>query len=83
VVAEVARSLHGQVQLARRQPYGTSLIFTLPLSAARRPVLIIAAGGNRSRPAERSRRSAHALEPASLSTVAGRPVAQVAEGGER
>ncbi|WP_238258884.1 chemotaxis protein CheA, partial [Methylorubrum podarium] len=35
VVAEVARSLHGQVQLVRRRPHGTSLILTLPLSAAR------------------------------------------------
>lgn len=82
VVAEVARSLHGQVQLARRQPYGTSLIFTLPLSAARRPVLIVAAGGNRFALPSGAAEALMRLEPASLSTVAGRPVAQVAEGGE-
>ncbi len=82
VVAEVARSLHGQVQLARRQPYGTSLIFTLPLSAARRPVLIVAAGGNRFALPSGAAEGLMRLEPASLSTVAGRPVAQVAEGGE-
>ncbi|BAU91736.1 signal transduction histidine kinase [Methylorubrum populi] len=82
VAAEVARSLHGQVQLARRQPHGTSLIFTLPLSAARRPVLIVTAGGNRFALPSGAAEALTRLDPKSLSTVAGRPVAQVAEGGE-
>ena len=83
VVAEVARSLHGQVQLARRQPHGTSLILTLPLSAAQRPVLIVSAGGTRFALPSGSAEALTRLDPSALSTVAGRPVAQVAaEGGE-
>ncbi|CAO4143935.1 Sensor histidine kinase RcsC [Methylorubrum aminovorans] len=83
VVAEVARTLHGQVQLARRQPHGTSLILTLPLSAARRPVVIVAAGGSRFALPSGSAEALTRLDPSALSTVAGRPVAQVAgEGGE-
>lgn len=83
VVAEVARSLHGQVQLARRRPHGTSLILTLPLSAARRPVLIVVAGGTRFALPSGAAEALTRLDPAALSTVAGRPVARVAvEGGE-
>ena len=83
VVAEVARSLHGQVQLARRHPHGTSLILTLPLSAARRPVLIVAAGGTRYALPSGAAEALSRLEPGALSTVGGRPVAQVAgEDGE-
>ncbi|HEV2541681.1 MAG TPA: response regulator [Methylobacterium sp.] len=83
VVAEVARTLHGQVQLARRQPHGTSLILTLPLSAARRPVVIVTAGGSRFALPSGSAEALTRLDPSALSTVAGRPVAQVAgEGGE-
>lgn len=83
VVAEVARSLHGAVRLARRQPHGTSLILTLPLSAARRPVLIVEAGGTRYALPSGAAEALLRLDPAALTTVAGRPVAQVAgEGGQ-
>ncbi len=83
VVAEVARALHGQVQLSRREPHGTSLILTLPLSAARRPVVIVTAGGSRFALPSGSAEALTRLDPSALSTVAGRPVAQVAsEGGE-
>jgi two-component system chemotaxis sensor kinase CheA len=83
VVAEVARSLHGQVQLVRRHPHGTSLILTLPLSAARRPVLIVTAGGTRFALPSGAAEALSRLDASALSTVAGRPVAQVAgEGGE-
>ncbi|CAO4166275.1 hybrid sensor histidine kinase/response regulator [Methylorubrum populi] len=84
VVAEVARSLHGQARLARRTPHGTSLILTLPLSAARRPVLIVEAGGTRYALPSGSSEALLRLDPAALDTVSGRPVAQVpGEGGER
>ena len=84
VVAEVARSLHGQAGLARRTPHGTSLILTLPLSAARRPVLIVEAGGTRYALPSGSSEALLRLDPAALDTVSGRPVAQVpGEGGER
>lgn len=84
VVAEVARSLHGQARLARRAPHGTSLILTLPLSAARRPVLIVEAGGTRYALPSGAAEALSRLDPASLDTVSGRPVAQVqGEGGER
>ena len=83
VVAEVARSLHGAVRLARRQPHGTSLILTLPLSAARRPVLIVEAGGTRYALPSGAAEALLRLDPAALTTVTGRPVAQVAgEGGQ-
>lgn len=83
VVAEVARALHGQVRLARRAPHGTSLILTLPLSAARRPVLIVEAGGARYALPSGAAEVLLRLDPRSLATVAGRPVAQVpGEAGE-
>ena len=82
VVAEVARSLHGTVRLVRRQPHGTSLVLTLPLSAARRPVLIVEAGGTRYALPSGAVEALLRLDPAALATAAGRPVAQVpGEGG--
>ncbi|MEH3119243.1 MAG: response regulator [Methylorubrum populi] len=83
VVAEVARALHGEVRLARRTPHGTSLILTLPLSAARRPVLIVEAGGARYALPSGAAEALSRLDPASLATAGGRPVAQVpGEGSE-
>jgi two-component system chemotaxis sensor kinase CheA len=44
VVAEAVRKLGGTVRLAPRQPWGTSLELVLPLSAARRTMLLVEAG---------------------------------------
>ena len=83
VVAEVARALHGQVRLAARTPHGTSLILTLPLSAARRPVVIVEAGGTRYALPSGAVEAMIRLDPAALETVAGRPVIPVEGEGER
>ena len=80
VVAEAARRLHGSVRLEPRKPHGTSLVMSLPLSAAQRSVLIVEAGGTRfalpSAAAERLLR----LDRAALGSAAGRPVVRIGEG---
>ncbi|GEP10156.1 hybrid sensor histidine kinase/response regulator [Methylobacterium gnaphalii] len=77
VVAEAVDRLRGSVRLSAREPYGTSLVLNLPLSAARRPVLLVDGGGTTyalpSAAAERLLR----LAPSDIGTVAGRPVAHV------
>ncbi|WP_287069431.1 response regulator, partial [Methylobacterium sp.] len=45
VVADAVRALRGGVRLQAREPHGTSLVMSLPLSAARRPVLLAEDGG--------------------------------------
>lgn len=80
VVAESVRKLQGNVRIEPRIPHGTSLVMSLPLSAARRPVLIVEAGG-----------ATYALPGASverllitdadcLDTIAGRTVARIGSG---
>ncbi|SFK88717.1 hybrid sensor histidine kinase/response regulator [Methylorubrum salsuginis] len=83
VVAEVARALHGQVRLAPRDPHGTSLILTLPLSAARRPVVIVEAGGVRYALPSGAVEALTRLDPDVLETVAGRAVVPVEGEAER
>ncbi|WP_284246651.1 ATP-binding response regulator, partial [Methylobacterium haplocladii] len=77
VVADAARRLQGNVRLIPREPYGASLVMNLPLSAARRPLLLVEAGGATyalpSAAAERLLR----VDAGDLDTVAGRPVARV------
>ncbi|WP_342163755.1 response regulator [Methylobacterium sp. SD21] len=46
VAADAARSLQGSARLEPRSPAGTSLVFSLPLSAARRSLLLVEAGGH-------------------------------------
>lgn len=46
VAADAARSLQGGVRLEPRLPAGTTLAFSLPLSAARRSLLLVEAGGH-------------------------------------
>ena len=83
VVAEVARALHGQVRLLPRAPHGTSLILTLPLSAARRPVVIVEAGGARFALPSGAVEALTRLDLGALETVAGRPVLPLEGEGER
>ncbi|MGU3408147.1 hybrid sensor histidine kinase/response regulator [Methylobacterium brachiatum] len=45
VAADAARQLLGSVRLEPREPAGTALVFSLPLSAARRSLLLVEAGG--------------------------------------
>ncbi len=44
VAADAARALQGTVRLEPRSPAGTTLAFSLPLSAARRSLLLVQAG---------------------------------------
>jgi two-component system chemotaxis sensor kinase CheA len=46
VAADAARALQGSVRLEPRSPAGTTLAFSLPLSAARRSLLLVEAGGH-------------------------------------
>lgn len=46
VAADTARALQGSVRLEPRIPAGTTLAFSLPLSAARRSLLLLEAGGH-------------------------------------
>ncbi|KAB1071469.1 hybrid sensor histidine kinase/response regulator [Methylobacterium planeticum] len=45
VVADAVRALRGSVRLEPRAPWGTALTMSLPLSASRRSVLLVEAGG--------------------------------------
>jgi two-component system, chemotaxis family, sensor kinase CheA len=45
VAADAARQLAGSVRLEPREPAGTALVFSLPLSAARRSLLLVEAAG--------------------------------------
>lgn len=77
VVAEAARSMQGSVRLLPRAPHGASLVMNLPLSAARRPLLLVKAGdGTFALPSASAERLLR-LSPGDLDTVAGRPVARV------
>lgn len=46
VVADAVRALRGSVRLEPRLPFGTSVTMSLPLSAARRAMLLAEAGGS-------------------------------------
>ncbi|MCK2055359.1 response regulator [Methylobacterium sp. 37f] len=77
VVADAVRRLGGAVRLAPRVPFGTELTMTLPLSAARRAMLLVEAAGITyaipSGSAERLLR----LDRLDLISVMGRTVTQV------
>ncbi|KQU18976.1 response regulator receiver protein [Methylobacterium sp. Leaf94] len=81
VVADAARRLGGTVRLLPRSPFGTELVMALPLSAARRAMLLVRGGGITyaipSASAERLLR----LDRSDLAQVMGRTVAQVEIGG--
>ncbi|GJE54488.1 MULTISPECIES: hybrid sensor histidine kinase/response regulator [Methylobacterium] len=83
VVAEAARSMQGSVRLLPRTPHGASLIMNLPLSAARRPLLLVKVGDATFALPSASAEALLRLAPGDLDTVAGRPVARVRvrEGG--
>ncbi|WP_018262907.1 hybrid sensor histidine kinase/response regulator [Methylobacterium sp. WSM2598] len=46
VVAEAAARLRGRARLRRAQPHGAEVVVVVPLSAARRPLLLVEAGGH-------------------------------------
>jgi len=80
VVADAVRRLYGQARLERRQPHGTTLILSLPLSAALRPILLVEAGGGTyALPSEAAERLLR-LDPDEFGHMLGRPMTHVGEG---
>ena len=81
VVAEAARGLRGHALMRARRPHGTEVEVEVPLSAARQPLLLAAAGGRRygfpTHAVERLLR----LPAAGLERLEGQPTARIALGG--
>ncbi len=81
VVADAVRRLGGQVRLAPRDPWGSVLAMSLPLSVARQALLLVEAGAETyalpSSAAERLLR----LAASDVERVMGRPVARIAAQG--
>lgn len=81
VAADAARRLQGGVRLEPREPSGTALVFSLPLSAARRSLLLVEAGGRTyALPGAAVARLVR-LPRAGLPSALGRPVLRLAEDG--
>ena len=74
VVADAARALQGSVRLEAREPWGSVLTISAPLSAARRAMLLVEAGGaTYALPGAAVERLLR-LERAALPRAMGRPV---------
>ncbi len=87
VVAEAARSLRGRASLRPAEPSGTDVVITVPLSAARQPVLLVEAA---LRPGEAPQTfglpsgavaGLLRLTERDLASVAGEPAARIKQGG--
>ncbi|SFV04804.1 two-component system, chemotaxis family, sensor kinase CheA [Methylobacterium sp. 174MFSha1.1] len=87
VVAEAARSLRGRATLRPAEPHGTEVTITVPLSAARQPVLLVEAA---LRPGEAPQTfglpsgaiaGLLRLSERDLASVAGEPAARIKQGG--
>ncbi len=87
VVAEAARSLRGRAALRPAEPSGTEVTITVPLSAARQPVLLVeAALGAGEAPQTFGLPSGAVagllrLTERDLASVAGEPAARIKQGG--
>ncbi|MCJ2079931.1 response regulator [Methylobacterium sp. J-090] len=84
VVADAVRRLGGHVRLSPRAPWGTDLVMSLPLQAARRPMLLVeAARATYAVPSAAVERVVH-LDRAGLDRAMGRSVARIdaKDGGE-
>ncbi|WP_027172983.1 response regulator [Methylobacterium sp. 10] len=83
VVADTVRRLGGSVRLEPRVPAGTSLIMHLPLSAARRTLLLVDVGASIFALPSASVERLLRLDRSSLSSVMGRTMVRLPrEGGE-
>jgi two-component system chemotaxis sensor kinase CheA len=81
VAASAAAALQGSVRLEPRVPAGTSLVFGLPLSAARRSLLLVEAGGHTCALPAASVERLVRLPRAGLAQAMGRPMIPQ-EGGD-
>ncbi|MCJ2088902.1 response regulator [Methylobacterium sp. E-005] len=80
VAADATRQLLGSVRLEPRSPFGTALVFSLPLSAARRSLLLVeAAGRSYALPGNAVERLLR-LKRADLPLAMGRPVLRLGTG---
>ncbi|WP_336487241.1 hybrid sensor histidine kinase/response regulator [Methylobacterium nigriterrae] len=77
VVADAVRSLRGSVRLQPRDPWGTVLTMSLPLSASRRSVLLVESGGTTFALPGIAVERLLRLDRASLGHALGRPVARI------
>ncbi|MDP4025055.1 response regulator [Methylobacterium sp. NEAU 140] len=81
VAAEAAARLQGGVRLERREPAGTSLVFSLPLAASRRSLLLVEAGGQTyALPSDAVERLLR-LPRADLPRAMGRPILRLGAAG--
>ncbi|GJE01675.1 hybrid sensor histidine kinase/response regulator [Methylobacterium isbiliense] len=81
VVAEAVAALRGRARLRRAEPWGAEVIVTVPVSAARRPLLLVEAAGRiYALPGSATARLLR-LAPSDLVPVSGLPHARVALDG--
>ncbi|KQP58816.1 response regulator [Methylobacterium sp. Leaf108] len=78
VVADTVRRLDGTVRLQPRDPWGTALVMSLPLQAARRSLLLVEAGSATYALPSRSIERLLRIERGSVSSVMGRSVLTLA-----
>lgn len=87
VVAEAARSLRGRASLRPAEPSGTEVVITVPLSAARQPVLLVEAALAPGEAPQTFGLPSGAvagllrLAERDLASVAGEPAARIKQGG--
>lgn len=77
VVADTVRRLNGSVRLQPRAPWGTALVMSLPLSAARRTLLLVEAGDVTYALPSRSVERLLRLDRSMIERVSGRPVLRI------
>ena len=80
VAADAARQLQGSVRLEPRAPSGTMLTFSLPLSAARRSLLLVEAGGRTCALPGSAVERLLCLPRLGLPHAMGRPIVRLGEG---
>lgn len=87
VVAEAARALRGRATLRAAVPHGAEVVITVPLSAARQPVLLVEAALSPGAPPQTFGLPSGAvaqllrLSGRDLASVAGEPAARINQGG--
>ena len=81
VVAEAVQRLHGTVLLRPRQPWGTEIRISVPLTAARQPLLLVEVSGETYAVPTHAVEKLLRLSTASIELVEGRPATRIVIGG--
>ena len=79
VVSDTVGRLNGTVRLQPREPWGTALTMSLPLSAARRNLLLVAAAGDTYALPSRSIERLLRLNRGEVASVIGRPTLRISD----